>query len=140
VRDPAARAVARPGSAFQDVHLALAFAGAGDGAGMGRLLGRLRAQASGGDAIAAEVALPLALGLDAFGRGAYGEAVTRLEASFGVVPRLGGSNAQRALFGATLEEARRRAGRCPALPGAVHCPHRAAMGVSNGDRSRPAAA
>jgi hypothetical protein len=111
VRDRAARAGARPGSAFRDVHLALAFAGAGDQAGLGRLLGRLRAQAQGGDASAAEVALPLALGLEAFGRGAYGQAAARLEAAAGAVPRLGGSNAQRALFGATLAEARRRAGR-----------------------------
>jgi hypothetical protein len=116
VRDLAARAGARPGSAFRDVHLALAFAGAGDGAGMGRLLGRLRARAGGGDGAAAEVALPLALGLDAFGRGAYGEAVRRLEGAAPAVPRLGGSNAQRALFGATLEEARRRAGRRPERP------------------------
>jgi hypothetical protein len=116
VRDLAARAAARPGSAFRDVHLALAFAGAGDGAGMGRLLRRLRTQAGGGDGVAAAVALPLALGLDAFGRGAYGEAVARLEESAGAVPRLGGSNAQRALFGATLEEARRRAVRRAARP------------------------
>ena len=111
VRDLAVRSADRPGSAFQDVHLAMAFAGAGDGAGMGRLLRRLRAQAGAGDAAAGEVALPLALGLDAFGRGAYREAARRLEGAAGAVPRLGGSNAQRALFGATLAEARRRAGR-----------------------------
>ena len=55
------------------------------------------------------MALPLALGLDAFGRGAYREAARRLEGAAGAVPRLGGSNAQRAVFGATLAEARRRA-------------------------------
>ena len=109
MRDLAVRSATRPGSAFRDVHLALAFAGAGDGAGMGRLLRRLRAQAGAGDAAAGEVALPLALGLDAFGRGAYPEAARRLEGAAGAVPRLGGSNAQRALFGATLAEARRRA-------------------------------
>jgi hypothetical protein len=111
VRATAARESSRPGSPFRDVHLALAFAGAGDGAGMGRLLRRLYTQADGGDAGAGEVALPLALGLDAFGRGAYREAAGRLEGAAGAVPRLGGSNAQRALFGATLAEARRRAGR-----------------------------
>jgi hypothetical protein len=111
VRDLAARSVARRGSAFQDVHLAMAFAGAGDGEGMGRLLRRLRAQATTGDAVAGEVALPLALGLDAFGRGAYAEAARRLEGAAQAVPRLGGSNTQRAVFGATLDESRRRAGR-----------------------------
>jgi hypothetical protein len=78
---------------------------------MGRLLRRLRAQAGAGDAAAGEVALPLARGLDAFGRGAYREAARRLEGAAPAVPRLGGSNAQRALFGATLAEARRRAAR-----------------------------
>jgi tetratricopeptide (TPR) repeat protein len=111
VRALAARAAARPGSAFQDVHLAMAFAGAGDAAGMERLLGRLRARAAAGDAAAGDVALPLALGLDAFGRGAYAEAVRRLERAGPAVPRLGGSNAQRAVFAATLAEARRRTSR-----------------------------
>ena len=116
MRDLAARSVSRPGSPFQDVHLAMAFAGAGDGAGMGRLLRRLHTQADAGDAGAGEVALPLALGLDAFGRGAYREAAGRLEGAAGAVPRLGGSNAQRAVFGATLAEARRRAARRAGQP------------------------
>ncbi|MGH2354797.1 MAG: tetratricopeptide repeat protein, partial [Chloroflexota bacterium] len=107
----ARRAVARPGSVFRDVHVAMTFAGAGDGAGMKRLLRRLQAQATAGDAVAGEVSLPLALALDAFGRGAYAEAVRRLEGATEAVPRLGGSNAQRAVFGATLAEGRRRAGR-----------------------------
>jgi tetratricopeptide (TPR) repeat protein len=111
VRALAAGEADRPGSAFQDVHLAMAFAGAGDGAGMRRLLGRLRRQASAGDAAAGEVALPIAQSLDAFGQKDYAGAARRLEGAMAAVPRLGGSNAQRAVFGATLDEARRRAGR-----------------------------
>jgi Tfp pilus assembly protein PilF len=111
VRAQAARTATRSGSAFRDVHLAMAFAGSGDGEGMGRLLRRLREGAWADDDVAGEVALPLALGLDAFGRGDYREAARLLEGAAGAVPRLGGSNAQRAVFGATLNEARRRAGR-----------------------------
>jgi hypothetical protein len=48
--------------------------------------------------------------LDAFGREDYAAASRHLEGAAGVAPRLGGSNAQRAVFGATLVEARRRAG------------------------------
>jgi Tfp pilus assembly protein PilF len=111
VRALAVRTATRSGSAFDDVHLAMAFAGAGDEDGMGHLLRRLRARAWTGDAVAGEVALPLSLGLDAFGREDYAAAVRHLEGAAGDVPRLGGSNAQRAVFGATLVEARRRAGR-----------------------------
>jgi tetratricopeptide (TPR) repeat protein len=108
VRRMARRTAARPASPFQHVHAAMAFAGAGDRASMGDLLRRLRVRAEAGDAGAGEVSLPLAMALDAFGRGAYAESVRRLEGATEAVPRLGGSNAQRAIFGLTLVEARRR--------------------------------
>jgi tetratricopeptide (TPR) repeat protein len=108
VRRMARRTAARPASPFQHVHAAMAFAGAGDRASMGDLLRRLRVRAEAGDAGAGEVSLPLAMALDAFGRGAYAESVRRLEEATEAVPRLGGSNAQRAIFGLTLVEARRR--------------------------------
>jgi tetratricopeptide (TPR) repeat protein len=104
VRALAARAAAQPGTAFQDVHAAMAFAGSGDRAGLRRLLSGLRERAAADD-----VALHLVEGLDAFARGAYASAAQRLEAAMERVPCLGGSNKQRAVFAATLAAARQRA-------------------------------
>ena len=111
VRALARRESARATSAFNDVHVAMAFAGSGDGDGMGRLLRRLREQADAGEGVAGEVTLPLSLGLDAYGRGEFAAAARHLEGAAGAVPRLGGSNAQRAVFADTLTAARRRATR-----------------------------
>jgi hypothetical protein len=109
VRALAARAAARPGVAFRDVHAGMAFAGSGDRAGLRRLLGGLRERAADRRAVAGHVALLLVEGLDAFARGAYPEAARRLEGAMDGVPCLGGSNQQRAVFAATLAAAHRRA-------------------------------
>jgi hypothetical protein len=107
VRALAAHATARPGPAFVDVHAAMAFAASGDAPGLRRLLRRLRRQAATGSP-AGRVALALALACDAFVRGDYRAAARRLEPVMDDVSLLGGSNVQRAVFAATLAEARRR--------------------------------
>jgi tetratricopeptide (TPR) repeat protein len=113
VRVLAARATARPASAFVDVHAAMAFAASGDVPGLRRLLRRMRRLAAGGSP-ARRVALALALACAAFVRADYQDAVRHLEPVMTDVPLLGGSNVQRAVFAATLAEARRR-GSSPAL-------------------------
>ncbi len=96
-----------PGSAYRDVHAALAFCCTGDGDGLDRMIQRLRNQGSTGDALAAEVMVPLLQGLDAFVRGAYEQALEFMEPLFGAahlgqLVRIGGSHAQREVLEDTL--------------------------------------
>lgn len=114
VRDLAIPAASRPGPAFRDSHAALAFAVAGDEDSMGQMIDRLRRLADQGDALAAEVTLPLVQGISAFAQGAYNEAVLLMaplftEPRMDQVSRVGGSHAQREVFEDTLLEAYLRA-------------------------------
>jgi tetratricopeptide (TPR) repeat protein len=114
VRVLATPAADRPGPAFRDTHAALAFAVAGDEASMGQMIDRLRGLADQGDALAGEVTLPLAQGINAFAHGAYGEAVRLMGPIFDVprfdqIARIGGSHAQREVFEDTMLEAYLRA-------------------------------
>ena len=114
VRDLAIPAASRPGPAFRDSHAALAFAVAGDEDSMGQMIDRLRRLADQGDALAAEVTLPLVQGISAFAQGAYHEAVGLMAPLFTAprmdqLSRIGGSHAQREVFEDTLLEAYLRA-------------------------------
>jgi tetratricopeptide (TPR) repeat protein len=110
VAEVAGREVTQPGRAFIDAHAALAYAGAGEEAALARLIDGLRARAAGGDALVAEVTLPLIEGVAAFGQGDYAAAVGRLEPIADQVVRIGGSHAQREVFEDTLIQAQLRAG------------------------------
>ena len=107
----AARMTARPGMAFVDANAALALAAGGDEAAFAQLLDGLRALAAQGHPTAGSVVLPLAQGVWAFARGAYDEALRRMEPIADQIVRIGGSNAQREVFEDTLLEAYLRAGR-----------------------------
>lgn len=107
----AAPAALRPGPAFRDAHAALAFAAAGDDASLDRVVSGLQDAAEKGSAVAAEVALPLVKGIQAFAHGEYAEAVDLMEPVFPQLTRVGGSHAQREVFEDTLLEAYLRAGR-----------------------------
>jgi tetratricopeptide (TPR) repeat protein len=111
VCDLARRAAAKPGFAFADAHAALAYAGAGDDEAMAGLVAGLRELAAQGHAVAKDVVLPLVLGVEAFARGAYEEAIARIEPLMPDLVRIGGSNAQREVFEDTLLQAYLRAGR-----------------------------
>lgn len=100
-----------PLSHFNDVHCAFAFAATGNDRAMARLIDKLRKSADAGDAVAGEVALPLVLGIDAFGRGAYDETIRHIEPIIDDVPRIAGSQAQRRIFEETLLRAYMLAGR-----------------------------
>jgi len=112
----AAPAATRPGPAFRDAHAALAFAVAGETDNMGQMIDRLQGLADSGEALAGEVSLPLARGIQAFAQGEYHEAVRHLEPLFGTpqldqLSRIGGSHAQREVFEDTMLEAYLRAER-----------------------------
>jgi len=114
VRDLAAPAASRPGPAFRDAHVALAFAVASDKAYIGHMIDRLQGLADAGDVLAGEVTLPLVQGINAFAHEAYSEAVRCLEPLFteprlDQLARIGGSHAQREVFEDTLLEAYLRA-------------------------------
>jgi tetratricopeptide (TPR) repeat protein len=100
-----------PLAAFNDAHCAFAFAATGNDRAMAALIDKLRAAAQAGDALAGEVALPLVLGIDAFGRGAYDETIRYIEPIAGDVARIAGSQAQRRIFEETLLRAYMLAGR-----------------------------
>ena len=68
--------------------------------------------------LVAEVVLPLARGLEAFGQGGYDEAIRWLEPLDGQLVRVGGSHAQWEVFEDTLLQAYLRAGRSS---GPRHC-------------------
>ena len=109
VRDQAAPAADGNGPAFRDAHAALAFSACGDDEAMGRLMDRLGKLANQGNALAAEVTLPLAQGISAFAQGNYSEAVRLLEPQMKQLERIGGSHAQREVFEDTMLESYIRA-------------------------------
>jgi len=111
VRDLAARATARAGVAFADVHAAFAYAAVCDEAALGRLIDALRELEARGNGLAGGVVLPLVQGIGAFGQGEYEAAIRLLEPIAGQFVRVGGSHAQREVFEDTLLEACLRAGR-----------------------------
>ncbi len=100
---------------FNDLHLALAVARAGDTAGLERLKASLDryVSAGGGDnrAITADVGRQLIEAVIAFADGAYGQAIDLILPVRDKVVRIGGSHAQRDLVTQTLIAAAERAGR-----------------------------
>ena len=109
VRDQAAPAADRNGPAFRDAHAALAFGACGDDAAMSQLVDRLGKLADQGNALAAEVTLPLVQGISAFAQENYSESVRLLEPQMMQLERIGGSHAQREVFEDTMLEAYLRA-------------------------------
>ena len=105
----AGKAAPTPGMAFLDAHAALAFVAMGDAEALARLIGGLEALAPDRPLIA-EVVLPLARGLEAFGQGGYAEAIRWLEPLDGQLVRVGGSHAQWEVFEDTLLQAYLRVG------------------------------
>ena len=104
------KAAPKPGMAFLDAHAALAFVAMGDAEALARLVGGLETLAPDRPVVA-EVVLPLARGLEAFGQGAYDDAIRWLEPLDGQLVRVGGSHAQWEVFEDTLLQAYLRAGR-----------------------------
>lgn len=99
--------------AFNDVHAMLAFVATARTAAIERQHANLAVAAAGTDANAAmsyEVGIPLAQGIEAFGRGHYAAAVDLLEPVRPIAHRFGGSHAQRDLVSLTLIEAALRGG------------------------------
>jgi tetratricopeptide (TPR) repeat protein len=107
----AAKAAPQPGMAFLDAHAALVFAALGDQDAMTRLITGLEGQAAAGRPLFAEVLVPLARGIEAFGQGAYEDAIAWIEPLDGQLVRVGGSHAQWEVFEDTLLQAYLRAGR-----------------------------
>ena len=107
----AAHAFPRAGIAFVDVHCALAYAAAGDAEALTQLATQLRERLAQGKVPAGEVVPAIVEALAAFARGDYEGAVQHLEPVADQVVRVGGSNAQRAVFADTLLQAYLRAGR-----------------------------
>jgi len=93
---------AGPRTAFYDAHCAFAFAATGNGVAMAALIDALRAAADQGHELTREVTLPMVLGIEAFGRGAYAIAIAHIEPIVDDIVRLGGSQAQRMVFEETL--------------------------------------
>jgi tetratricopeptide (TPR) repeat protein len=108
---------AGPRSPFYDAHCALSFAATGNDGAMNALIDALRDAADNGHAVTREVALPLVLGIEAFGRGAYGETIAHIEPIFDELVRIGGSQAQRMVFEETLIRAYMLAGRAEKAEG-----------------------
>lgn len=102
--------------AFQDAHAALALAATGDSATLSKLIDRVDLRAANGSALDSEVTLPLLRGVEAFGRGAWVEAIDWLGplSDDGRLTRIGGSQAQRMVFEETLLRAYLNAGRLEA--------------------------
>ena len=103
---PLAEAVlADPSCPLDATHAALLLAGAGDRDGMARLVKGLRQRGAAGDRTAAEVVLPLVLGIEAFASGRFAEAARLLTLAPSRLLKLEGSNVQRAIFGETAARA-----------------------------------
>ena len=100
----------RAGTAWVDVHRAMALAALGDEVGLGSLLDGLRAAAERGHPTAGAVVAPVVEALSDFAQGDYELAADRLSDVRELLVTLGGSNAQRDVFEETLVEARLRAG------------------------------
>ncbi len=101
----------RPGTAWVDVHRAMALAALGDAVGLSELIDGLRAAAKRGHPTAGTVVAPVVEALAAFGQGDYEAAANGLGEVRELLVALGGSNVQRDVFEETLIEARLRAGR-----------------------------
>lgn len=105
--DLAEPALRTEGTAYRDVHAALALAGANHWDRMARLLARIQARADGGDPLASEIMAPLLKGLELFAAEKPGEALEILDPLFGPsvldrLARIGGSHAQREVLEDTL--------------------------------------
>ena len=111
IREIALPASEKPGPAFRDAHAALTFAAGGFTEELGRMIDGLGEAASGGNALASEVTLPLVKGIEAFAHGAYEEAADNLDGLVEQLPRIGGSHAQREVFEDTILESYIRSGR-----------------------------
>jgi tetratricopeptide (TPR) repeat protein len=90
---------------WQDMHAALALAAAGDTETLDGMVQRLQRRAERGNALDADVTLPLVRGIEAFARGDYDEAVNQIEPVAPQMVRAGGSHAQRMVFEETLLQA-----------------------------------
>ena len=110
IADLAESAFPRPGTAWVDVHRAMALAALGDEVGLGKLLDGLQAAADRGHTTAGSVVAPVVEALSAFAQGDYESAANGLSSVRDLLVTLGGSNAQRDVFEETLVEARLRAG------------------------------
>ena len=110
IAELAEQAFPRPGTAWVDVHRAMALAALGDQVGIGNMLDGLNKAAERGHPTAGEVVAPVIEALSAFGQGDYEAAATGLSHVRALLVTLGGSNAQRDVFEETLVEAHLRAG------------------------------
>jgi tetratricopeptide (TPR) repeat protein len=102
--------------AFNDAHAAMAFALAGRESEMADLADNMERAARGNGPharVTADVGIPIAQGLAAFGRGDYRGAIERLERVRDIAHRFGGSHAQRDVLTLTLVEAAIRSGDKP---------------------------
>ncbi len=100
-------------SAFDDVHAMMAFVGAGREVGARDLMTALEAAATGrGDnaMMTADVGLPVARAIQAFGQGHFTQASDDLRAVRNHAHRFGGSHAQRDVIDLTLIAAARASG------------------------------
>jgi len=92
--------------AFNDVHIAMTLAGAGEDEAAGQLEDSLARYATGGTGtnarVSSELGLPLIRALRAFQNGDYGQTVAILAPLFKILAPVGGSNAQRDVFIQTL--------------------------------------
>lgn len=107
--------------AFNDVHAAMAFVGAGRPDALETVIRAQQAAMAGeGDnaAFTREVGHPLVLAIRDFGAGRYAECAERIRDVRGIAHRFGGSHAQRSVLDLTLLEAALRGGR-PALARAL---------------------
>ena len=111
VRDQALPAAKNTGPAFRDAHACLAFAAASDHDALSAVAAGWGKMADEGNALAAEVMVPMIQGIEAFGQGDYQRAVSRLEPVIPQLVRIGGSHAQREVFEDTLLESYLRAER-----------------------------
>ena len=120
VREIAMPAAEKPGPAFRDAHAALTFAGGGFGEQMDGLLSGLSAAAKDGDALAREVTLPLAQGVQAFAQEDCQAAADKFDGILENLPRIGGSHAQREVFEDTILETFIRAERYDQAQSLLH--------------------
>ena len=100
-------AIRTEGTAYRDVHAALALAGANDWERMSGLEARIQEKADSGDTLASEIMVPLMNGLQLFAHERPQEALEVLEPLFGPavldqLARVGGSHAQREVLEDTL--------------------------------------
>lgn len=114
IAELAESAFPRAGTAWVDVHRAMALAALGDTVGLGQLMDGLNEAAERGHPTAGSVVAPVVEALSSFGQGDYEAAANGLGSVRELLVSLGGSNAQRDVFEETLIEARLRAGQSEA--------------------------